>query len=126
VVGTLVIQGVTLRPLVKWLAMDDGNPLAAELRKGRLAAYRAALDVLDGDTSGEAKILRLEYQQMLERSEDDGRKTTGELPADPLRRKVIDAARQSMLALRRSGEIGDDAFHVLEEEFDWAELSAAG
>lgn len=126
VVGTLVIQGLTLRPLVKWLAMDDGNPLKAELRKGRRAAYRAALDVIDGDTSSEAKMLRLEYQQMLERAEDSDRKTSGELPADPLRRKAIDAARQAMLALRRSGEIGDDAFHMLEEEFDWAELSAAG
>jgi CPA1 family monovalent cation:H+ antiporter len=43
-----------------------------------------------------------------------------------LRRKAISAARQTALAMRRSGEIGDDAFHVLEEEFDWAELSAAG
>lgn len=26
--------------------------------------------------------------------------------------------------MRRSGEIGDDAYFLLEEEFDWAELSA--
>ena len=28
-------------------------------------------------------------------------------------------------AEKRAGEIGDDAFHLLEMEFDWAELSAA-
>jgi CPA1 family monovalent cation:H+ antiporter len=49
---------------------------------------------------------------------------TGELPADPLRRRAIAAARRAILRLRESEEIGDDAFHRLEEEFDWAELSA--
>jgi hypothetical protein len=49
---------------------------------------------------------------------------SGELPADPLRRRAIAAARRSILELRRSETIGDDAFHRLEEEFDWAELSA--
>lgn len=29
-----------------------------------------------------------------------------------------------MLTLRRRGRIGDDAYYLLEEEFDWAELSA--
>ena len=36
------------------------------------------------------------------------------------------AARRSILALREAEEIGDDAFHRLEEELDWAELSAQG
>ncbi len=39
---------------------------------------------------------------------------------------LLGAMLLAALAMRRSGEIGDDAFHVLEEEFDWAELSAAG
>jgi monovalent cation/hydrogen antiporter len=36
------------------------------------------------------------------------------------------APRRSLLTLRQSEDIGDDAFHRLEEEFDWAELSAQG
>jgi CPA1 family monovalent cation:H+ antiporter len=56
----------------------------------------------------------------------DGGVASGELPADPLRRRAIRAARQSILALRRSEEIGDDAFHQIEEELDRAELSAQG
>jgi monovalent cation/hydrogen antiporter len=43
-----------------------------------------------------------------------------------LRRRAIRAARQSILKLREFEEIGDDAFHQLEEELDWAELSARG
>jgi CPA1 family monovalent cation:H+ antiporter len=71
-------------------------------------------------------MLRLEYRQMLEQSESDPHGlTSSELPADPLRRQAITAARRVLFEMRESGEIGDDAFHRLEEEFDWAELSAA-
>ncbi|MBY0251964.1 MAG: sodium:proton antiporter, partial [Methylobacterium organophilum] len=46
------------------------------------------------------------------------------LPADAARRRAVEAARDAVLALRRQGRIGDDAYYLLEEEFDWAELSA--
>ena len=80
----------------------------------------------DGDPSEEAEILRLEYRAVLLSAECDpnGGVTSGELPADPLRRRALAAARRALLSLRRSEEIGDDAFHQLEEELDRAELSA--
>jgi CPA1 family monovalent cation:H+ antiporter len=93
---------------------------------GRAVAYRAALDEIDGDPSEEAELLRLEYRALLQRAGDDGGVASGELPADPLRRRAIRAARQSILTLRESEAIGDDAFHLLEEELDWAEMSARG
>ena len=85
-----------------------------------------ALEEIDSDPSEEAEILRLEYRALLLRAEcdPDGGVTTGELPADPLRRRALAAARRSLLSLRSSEEIGDDAFHQLEEELDRAELSA--
>lgn len=126
VLGTLVIQGLTLRPLVAWLALDDGDPVGHEVGWARRAAFHAALESFDGNTSAEAEMLRLEYRQMLEQSESDPHGlTSSELPADPLRRQAITAARRVLFEMRSSGEIGDDAFHLLEEEFDWAELSAA-
>lgn len=126
VFGSLIIQGLTLRPLVLALGLKDDNPVAIEVARARTVAYRAALDEIDGDPSEEAEILRLEYRALLLRAESDpgGGITSGELPADPLRRRAIGAARQSLLTLRRSEEIGDDAFHQLEEELDRAELSA--
>jgi CPA1 family monovalent cation:H+ antiporter len=69
-------------------------------------------------------MLRLEYQQMLDRVEKDHDGASSELPADPLRRHAIEAARRVLFEMRQSGQIGDDAFHKLEEEFDWAELAA--
>jgi CPA1 family monovalent cation:H+ antiporter len=44
---------------------------------------------------------------------------------DTLRRQVIKVKRAKLAALRRSGSIDDDVFHVLEEELDWAELGAS-
>jgi hypothetical protein len=57
-------------------------------------------------------------------ADPDGGLTSSELPADPLRRRAIAAARQALLNLRRNEEISDDAFHLVEEELDRAELSA--
>jgi monovalent cation/hydrogen antiporter len=126
VLGTLVIQGLTLRPLILALGLKDDDPVAAEAARARAIAFRAALEEIDGDPSEEAEILRLEYRALLMRAETDpsGGIASSELPADPLRRRAITAARQSLLSLRESEEIGDDAFHQVEEELDWAELSA--
>jgi NhaP-type Na+/H+ or K+/H+ antiporter len=128
VLGSLVIQGLTLRPLIVALKLKQDDPVAVEVARARGIAFRAALDEIEGDPSEEAEILRLEYRAMLKRgeSEPDGGVPTSELPADPLRRRAIAAARRSILTLRRSEEIGDDAFHQLEEELDRAELSAQG
>jgi Na+/H+ antiporter len=126
VLGSLVIQGLTLRPLILALKLKQDDPVAVEVARARGIAYRAALDEIEGDPSEAAEILRLEYRAMLMRGESDpnGGVPTSELPADPLRRRAVDAARRSILSLRRSEEIGDDAFHQLEEELDRAELSA--
>jgi CPA1 family monovalent cation:H+ antiporter len=126
VLGSLVIQGLTLRPLILALKLKQDNRVAVEVARARAITYRAALDEIEGDPSEEAEILRLEYRAMLMRAESDphGGVPTSELPADPLRRRAIGAARRSRLKLRRSEEIGDDAFHQIEEELDHAELSA--
>ena len=124
VLGSLVIQGLTLRPLILALNFDDDDPVGREAAHARSIAFRAALEAIETDPSEEAEILRLEYRAVLLRAETDGGLSTRELPADPLRRRAIAAARQALLGLRRSEAIGDDAFHLVEEELDRAELSA--
>ncbi|WP_139861887.1 cation:proton antiporter [Bradyrhizobium ivorense] len=126
VLGSLVIQGLTLRPLILALKFDDDDPVAREAAHARGIAIRAALDEIDADPSEEAEILRLEYRAVLLRAENepDGGVASGELPADPLRRRAIAAARRALLNLRHNEAIGDDAFHLVEEELDRAELSA--
>jgi CPA1 family monovalent cation:H+ antiporter len=126
VLGTLVLQGLTLRPLIMALQLKDDNPVATEVARARGAAYRAALEEIDGDGSLEAELLRREYREVLMQAEGnaDGGITTTELPADPLRRRALAAARRAVLSLRQSEDISDDAFHQLEEELDRAELGA--
>jgi CPA1 family monovalent cation:H+ antiporter len=128
VLGTLVLQGLTLRPLILALDLKDDNPVGSEVARARGAAYRAALQEIDGDRSLEAELLRQEYREALMQAEGnpDGGVTATELPADPLRRRALAAARQAVLSLRQSEDIGDDAFHQLEEELDRAELGAQG
>jgi monovalent cation/hydrogen antiporter len=128
VLGTLVVQGLTLRPLILSLGLKDDNSVEIEVARARAAGYRAALEEVDGDPSEEAELLRLEYRGLLLQAEanPDGGLTSGELPADPLRRRAIAAARRAVLEMRKSEEIGDDAFHQIEEELDRAELGARG
>ncbi len=128
VLGSLVLQGLTLRPLILALNLKKDDVVANEVARARGAAYRAALEEIDGDPSEEAELLRLEYRGILLQAAGDpeGGIASSELPADPLRRRAIAAARQAILTLRQSEAIGDDAFHQLEEELDRAELGANG
>src|SRR5438270_661185 len=113
VLGSLVVQGLTLRPLILALGLKDEDPVGAEVARARAIAYRAALEEIEADPSEEAEILRLEYRAMLMRGESDadGGVSTSELPADPLLRRAIAAARRAFLNLCRSEEIGDDVFY---------------
>jgi CPA1 family monovalent cation:H+ antiporter len=125
VLGSLLIQGLTLGPLVKWLKMEAADPVVREVGFARGVAYRAALAAIDGEESEAAHILRAEYLVVINRSSSDAEGLLeSELPADPLRLRALAAARQAILALRESDDIGDDAFHRLEEELDFAELNA--
>jgi CPA1 family monovalent cation:H+ antiporter len=128
VLGTLVIQGLTLRPLIVALRLKAENPVTIEVARARGTAYRAALDEIDGDPSEAAELLRIEYRAVLTLAEGDpnGGVSATELPADPVRRRAIAAARRAILQLREAEDIGDDAFHQLEEELDRAELGARG
>jgi CPA1 family monovalent cation:H+ antiporter len=49
VLGTLVIQGLTLRPLLEALNLHDDDPVGREVALARSRAYKAALEALDGD-----------------------------------------------------------------------------
>src|SRR4030088_1766870 len=65
VLGSLVIQGLTLRPLISALHLKADNPVIAEVARARAVAFQAALDEIDGDPSEAAEILRLEYRALL-------------------------------------------------------------
>ena len=125
VIGTLVLQGLTLRPLLARLGLEDADPVGHEVGWARAEAYGAAVESLKDDPTEAADALRREFHAALDqaRAHEEGLAPEG-LPTDAPRRRAVQAARDRILSLRRSGHIGDDAYFVLEEELDWAELNA--
>jgi monovalent cation/hydrogen antiporter len=131
VLGTLVLQGMTLSPLMRLVAPRGDQTVEREVRLARAETVRAALDELGGAESTEEMIhlLRRKYQARLRRveagtaetAEEDGQ--TGYLTAQ---RRAQAAERRTLSDLRANGVIGDDAFHRVEEELDWAEVHAEG
>ena len=45
---------------------------------------------------------------------------------EAVHQRAIAAARQVILEMRSTDDIGDDAFHQLEEELDWLEMGSGG
>jgi monovalent cation/hydrogen antiporter len=120
VLGTLVIQGLTLGPLLRSFNLRDDDPVEREVNAARDRALGAALATVDGLDSEVARIVRQEFASHLRttRGEDDDR----EIDHEKLHRSALDAARRTILDMRENDEIGDDAFHRLEREFDWLEM----
>ena len=127
VLGTLVLQGLTMKPLIRRMGLTDDDPVGREIRLGRAQAYRALLDAIKDDDTLAAKLLRKEYGAIVELNTSQAQDVpVDEVPGGPLRRRAIAVARHRASELRREGVIGDDAYRVLVQELDWAELSAGG
>ena len=110
VLGTLVVQGITLAPLMRMLRLGDDGAVERELALARGEAAEAALGILRATPGAPASALMAEHEAAMDQ---------GERHALTLR--VIAAKRDRLVALRRSFTIGDSTFHQLEEELDWAE-----
>jgi hypothetical protein len=81
------------------------------------------VDVLDGTDGDLALLLRRRYESRLARANGEPR-GDGHRSHGNLLRRAVEAERQRLSSLRADGIIGDDAFHRVEEELDWAELNA--
>jgi monovalent cation/hydrogen antiporter len=124
VLGTLVIQGLTLRPLLLLLRLDDDGSVEREISRARVAVMQAALDSLDGDKSPAANTIREQYAAARKVAEDQ-HEPQAATKYDRLRLRAIRAQRDELNRMRSHGEIGDAAFYRLQEELDWSELDAA-
>ena len=120
VLGTLIIQGLTLKPLLRALNLTDDDPVGREERTARERALRAGLASIAAAHSPEADAVRQEFVAHL--TEDSGDRD-GDSQHGAMHRRALDAARQEVLTMRANNEIGDDAFHRIEEELDWLEMA---
>jgi Na+/H+ antiporter len=128
VLGTLVVQGLTLRALVMMLAMEDDSPVDNEVRNGRVEIFKAALEWMDRpgnvpDDNGVADAIRREYADTLRKLDGSVGRSEREHQAEvALRIAARSAAREKLNALRASGALGESAFQQLEAELDLLEL----
>ena len=119
VLGTLVIQGLTLKPLMRLLRLHDDDPVGQEVRAARTRALEASLASLADEDSDAAAAVRQELIDHFSR----GDAAAGRTEHGAFHRRALQAARQEVLRMRSTNEIGDDAFHQVEEDLDWVEMA---
>ena len=125
VLGTLVIQGLTLRPLLMILKLEDDDSIDGETRAGREEMVRAAFESVEAADTDIAAMLRGEYADLLRRVDGTGTLSAEAQGAEvELRNRAREAARERLSELRIRGTIGNAAFQALEQELDMLELEA--
>jgi monovalent cation/hydrogen antiporter len=123
VLGTLVIHGLTLKHLLRALKLEDNDPVGHEIHRARKRALMAGLAVIEHDLSSEAEAIRERFQFHwdVERARADAGDTGDRYST--LYEHTLRKAREAIIAMRSNNEIGDDAFHRIEEELDWFEMT---
>lgn len=126
VLGTLVVQGLTMGPLIRALGIQPDHSLEHEVALAKTKLVDAALHELEGQvgrTPGVAQVIQeLEAVRRATRSSTQASPVT---ELDAARLQALEVQRRLLHELRASGKIEDDVFHVIEEELDWAELNAS-
>lgn len=128
--ATLVVQGLTLPAVIRWLRVygDDGEEHEELL--ARLRATKAALARLE-DLAGEewtrddtvermVGAYRYRKNRLAARAgkvEDDGYEDRS-VAYQTMVREVLEAQRREIVHLRNSGEISNDIMHRIERELD--------
>jgi monovalent cation/hydrogen antiporter len=129
ILATLVLQGLTLAPLIRWLGVSGGTEEEREQMQARERAAGAALARLaELHAEGWAKPhhldqLHLHYEGRLRRftpdAEIDPECTTETSDALlRLREETLAAERSALIQLRDDGTISDEVLHRLERELD--------
>ena len=139
VFGTLVLQGLTLRPLLLWLRLEDDGAVEREVRLARVEAFRAAVEAAAACPGSEtAELVLSRFKLEASRAEQDQQRGSSDVARSALGantlptggrdaeaavvRAATAALRRRLVALRTDGTIGDAAFQRVEEELDWVQL----
>jgi CPA1 family monovalent cation:H+ antiporter len=130
--ATLVLQGLTLTPLVRWLKVVDDRVTEKEERLARLKANEAALARLEAiESSNRARPktierLRSEYEDRIRqlRCEAPDEESVSRLFSEDfeeLAREVLQTERDTVIQLRNEEAINDQALRRIQRDIDLAE-----
>jgi CPA1 family monovalent cation:H+ antiporter len=134
ILGTLVVQGLTLPALIRMLALEEDGLAEREEAKARIHAAEAALErleeLIDEDWVREDTAERMRglynFRQARFRSrvdaEADGAAEERSLDYQRLRRELLDAERSAVIELRRAGRIDDEVMRRVVRDLDLEDL----
>ena len=131
IVGTLIVQGATLTPLVEWLGMGDPDREERDERRVRARARRAALAALDrmarrrpavADYCGTLAARIRDGFVGIARGGALGERTEEEAPFTA----ALDAQRRVVQRMRDAGSIGGALADRLETEIDVDAMAVRG
>ena len=130
--STLVLQGLTLRPLIKWLGItQDGREHEIE-QQARLQIASSVIEHIEENysialtdevlnqikTKYEIRIQRIRKDQTLTQKKIDDQQI---LEFHRIQQELLDKERQLVIRLRNDGKIGDEALRKIEYELDLEE-----
>jgi monovalent cation/hydrogen antiporter len=138
ILTTLVFQGLTLPILIRKLGVEDDGVIDSEERRARLQANEAAVDFIEQKALEEhfpeevMVRVRAEYCDRIEQLNACGQSTGnpgGEI-ATPIYQRLQHGAlqieRQTIIALRNSQAINDEALRRIQRDLDLAEARLTG
>ena len=125
---TLVLQGLTLAPLIRKLNVGTDWSGHEEESRAKLALTKAALAAIDEAARKEklpedvAERIRAEFAEKVTIGLPLGEVLHARAdPARVLRRAAIEAERRELIRIWRENQISDDVLHHLEEDLDYQE-----
>ena len=138
ILATLVLQGLSLEPVIRLLKLQADTSLDREHARAHLAAAHAAQRRLD-ELAGEDWVppayvqhLRALYdeQERLNRARLDGTVDTEDFDRttahNRLQQEVLMAERSAVISLRDQGRIDDEVLRLVERELDLEEQNLQG
>src|SRR5581483_45100 len=131
VLGTLVVQGLSLPAVIRALRLHEDDRAAEEEEAlARIRAAEAALERLE-ELVGEAWVLedtaerlRGQYRFRIDRfsaridPDGDGKLEKRSMKYQRLRRELLEAERRAVVELRNTGEISDEVMRRVERDLD--------
>jgi len=123
---TLVLQGLTLTSLIRWLKLGTDPSAHEEHMRARVALGKAALAAIDKVAAGEkmprdiVARVRAEFDDRIGAALPQGHHSSFAFGRD-LRLAAVRAERQELIRIWRAGDISDEILHHLEEELDYEE-----
>jgi NhaP-type Na+/H+ or K+/H+ antiporter len=123
VIATLVVQGMTLAPLIRLLGLDRRADGEGELVAVRAELAGAALASLDGVRDEAAAPLRMAFE-IEHRALRDAAGVAAHDRYRELALAAIAAQRDALETIRAEHRINADEYNRLLEDIDWRELTA--